>query len=198
MHVEGTMTDSDATVRPAFANAHTHIGDSVAKEAGAGLSLDDLVAPPDGLGTSGARDDDFAERRRATREAGKSFGSHAGERDPHDHTPALGLDPTVLVHAVHPEPERLDRIERDAVPVVVCPRSNLVTGVGTPPIADLLERTTVALDTGNVMLDSPSMSREMESVAKVGGRRRRRAGAPPGRGVGSVARRRAETGRRTA
>ena len=171
------MTDSDATVRPAFANAHTHIGDSVAKEAGAGLSLDDLVAPPDGLGTSGARDDDFAERRRATREAGKPFGSHAGERDPHDHTPALGLDP---------------------VPVVVCPRANLVTGVGTPPIADLLERTTVALDTGNVMLDSPSMFREMESVAKVGGRRRRRAGAPPGRGVGSVARRRAETGRRTA
>ena len=99
------MTDSDATVRPAFANAHTHIGDSVAKEAGAGLSLDDLVAPPDGLGTSGARDDDFAERRRATREAGKPFGSHAGERDPHDHTPALDLD----------------RIERDSVPVVVCP-----------------------------------------------------------------------------
>jgi cytosine/adenosine deaminase-related metal-dependent hydrolase len=241
--VEETTTDADAIVCPAFVNAHTHIGDSIAKEAGAGLSLDELVAPPDGLkhrllraasadekieamrrslrfmmrsgtaatvefreggvegveairraldgldieatvlgretaaamqaadgfGASGARDDDFAERRRATREAGKPFGIHAGERDPYDLTPALDLDPTFLVHVVHPDPEHLDRIEREGVPVVVCPRSNLVTGVGTPPIADLLDRTTVALGTDNVMLNSPSMFREMEFAAKVGG-----------------------------
>ncbi|AXG06935.1 nucleoside deaminase [Haloplanus rubicundus] len=240
--VEETTTDSDAIVCPAFVNAHTHIGDSIAKEAGAGLSLDELVAPPDGLkhrllraasadekieamrrslrfmersgtaatvefreggvegvaairealdgldieatvlgrettaamaeadgfGASGARDDDFAERRAATREAGKPFGIHAGERDPHDLTPALDLDPTFLVHVVHPEPEHLDRIEREGVPVVVCPRSNLVTGVGSPPIADLLDRTTVALGTDNVMLNSPSMFREMEFASKVG------------------------------
>ena len=121
----------------------------------------------DGFGASGARDDDFAERRRATREVGKPFGIHAGERDPHDLTPALDLDPTFLVHVVHPDPEHLDRIEREDVPVV-CPRSNLVTGVGTPPIADLLDRTTVALGTDNVMLNSPSMFREMEIAAKVG------------------------------
>jgi cytosine/adenosine deaminase-related metal-dependent hydrolase len=241
--VEETTTDSDAIVCPAFVNAHTHIGDSIAKEAGAGLSLDELVAPPDGLkhrllraasvtekieamrrslrfmersgtaatvefreggvagvaairealdgldieatvlgretaaamaeadgfGASGARDDDFAERRAATREAGKPFGIHAGERDSHDLTPALDLDPTFLVHVVHPEPEHLERIEREGVPVVVCPRSNLVTGVGMPPIADLLDRTTVALGTDNVMLNSPSMFREMEFAAKVGG-----------------------------
>src|SRR6056297_3350958 len=47
--VEAASTDTDAIVCPAFVNAHTHIGDSIAKEAGAGLSLDDLVAPPDGL-----------------------------------------------------------------------------------------------------------------------------------------------------
>src|SRR6056297_1757506 len=47
--VEETRVDSDAIVCPAFVNAHTHIGDSVAKEAGEGLSLADLVAPPDGL-----------------------------------------------------------------------------------------------------------------------------------------------------
>jgi cytosine/adenosine deaminase-related metal-dependent hydrolase len=241
--VEETRTDSDAIVCPAFVNAHTHIGDSIAKEAGAGLSLDELVAPPDGLkhrllraasaeemieamrrslrfmersgtaatvefreggvegveairraldgldiqatilgrettaameaadgfGASGARDDDFTERRAATREAGKPFGIHAGERDPHDLTPALDLDPTFLVHVVHPEPAHLERIEREEVPVVVCPRSNLVTGVGTPPIADLLDRTTVALGTDNVMLNSPSMFREMEFAAKAGG-----------------------------
>ena len=241
--IEETATDSDAIICPAFVNAHTHIGDSIAKEAGAGLSLDDLVAPPDGLkhrllraastaekvdamrrslrfmarsgtartiefreggvegvrairealdgldveatvlgretvdamkagdgfGASGARDDDFEERRAATRTANKPFGIHAGERDPHDLSPALDLDPTFLVHVVHPEPHHLDRIEQEGVPVVVCPRSNLVTGVGTPPIAELVDRTTVALGTDNVMLNSPSMFREMEFAAKVGG-----------------------------
>ncbi|MFB6196142.1 MAG: amidohydrolase family protein [Haloplanus sp.] len=241
--VEEAETDSDAIVCPAFVNAHTHIGDSIAKEAGAGLSLDELVAPPDGLkhrllraasreekvtamrrslrfmeqsgtaatvefreggvegvrairealdgrdltavvlgretvaameeadgfGASGARDDDFTAERAATREAGKPFGIHAGERDPHDLDPALDLDPTFLVHVVHPEPRHLDRIDREDVPVVVCPRSNLVTDAGTPPIADLLDRTTVALGTDNVMLNSPSMFREMEFAAKVGG-----------------------------
>ncbi|WP_251331014.1 amidohydrolase family protein [Haloplanus pelagicus] len=241
--VEETTTDSDDIVCPAFVNAHTHLGDSIAKEAGSGLSLDELVAPPDGLkhrllraatdaekitamrrslrfmqrsgttatvefreggadgvrairraldgldvdavvlgretvaamhesdgfGASGARDADFTSERAATREAGKPFGIHAGERDPTDLTPALDLDPTFLVHVVHPEPDHLDRIEREGVPVVVCPRSNLVTGVGTPPIADLLDRTSVALGTDNVMLNSPSMFREMEFAAKVGG-----------------------------
>ncbi|MFB6101375.1 MAG: amidohydrolase family protein [Haloplanus sp.] len=240
--IEETATDSDAIVCPAFVNAHTHLGDSIAKEAGAGLSLDELVAPPDGLkhrllraasdeetvaamrrslrfmersgtaatvefreggvdgvrtirraldgfdiqavvlgretadamraadgfGASGARDEDFTDRRAATREAGKPFGIHAGERDADDIDPALDLDPTFLVHVVHPEPHHLDRIEREGIPVVVCPRSNLVTGVGTPPITDLLDRTTVALGTDNVMLNSPSMFREMAFAAKVG------------------------------
>ncbi|MFD1598294.1 amidohydrolase family protein, partial [Halobellus rarus] len=49
----------------------------------------------------------------------------------------------------------------------VCPRSNLVTGVGVPPIRELVERTTVALGTDNVMLNSPSMFREMEFAAKL-------------------------------
>ncbi|AZH25422.1 amidohydrolase family protein [Haloplanus aerogenes] len=241
--VEETTTDADAIVCPAFVNAHTHIGDSIAKEAGRDLSLDELVAPPDGLkhrllrdastaekvaamrrslrfmersgtaatvefreggvegveairealqgldieatvlgrettaameagdgfGASGARDADFTAERAATREAGKPFGIHAGERDAEDLTPALDLDPTFLVHVVHPEPAHLERIERGGVPVVVCPRSNLVTGVGVPPMAELLDRTTVALGTDNVMLNSPSMFREMEFAAKVGG-----------------------------
>ncbi|MFB6221492.1 MAG: amidohydrolase family protein, partial [Halolamina sp.] len=222
-------------------NAHTHIGDSIAKEAGGGLSLDDLVAPPDGLkhrllrdasrkekveamarslrfmeqtgtaaflefreggvegvetirdaladrdidpvifgretadamraadgfGASGARDSDFGDLRAAAREAGKPFAIHAGERDPHDITPAMDLDPAFLVHMVHPREEHLDSLAEEETPVVVCPRSNLVTNVGVPPIRELLERTTVALGTDNVMLNSPSMFREMEFAAKL-------------------------------
>jgi cytosine/adenosine deaminase-related metal-dependent hydrolase len=239
--IEPAETASSDIICPAFVNAHTHIGDSIAKEAGRGLSLDELVAPPDGLkhrllaeanrselvesmrrslqfmraggtgaflefreggtegvevlfdavdavdiepvvfgredtdvleiadgfGASGARDDDFSAERTTTRQANKLFGIHAGERDSHDINPALDLDPDFVVHMVHPEPIHFERLDDKETPVVVCPRSNLVTNVGVPPVADLLERTTVALGTDNVMLNSPSMFREMEFVAKL-------------------------------
>jgi cytosine/adenosine deaminase-related metal-dependent hydrolase len=239
--VEEVSTDSTDIVLPAFVNAHTHVGDSIAKEAGEGLSLDDLVAPPDGLkhrllraasreetvdairrslsfmeaegttafldfregdvegietlreaaagfdiepvilgrestaameasdgyGASGARDGEFGAERNATRRAGKLFGIHAGERDSGDVNPALDLDPDFLVHMVHPEPLHLDRLEDEAVPVVICPRSNLVTKVGVPPVRELLDRTSVALGTDNVFLNSPSVFREMEFTAKL-------------------------------
>jgi cytosine/adenosine deaminase-related metal-dependent hydrolase len=239
--VEEASVDSEDVVAPAFVNAHTHLGDSIAKEAGAGLSLDELVAPPDGLkhrllraadrkekidamrrslrymreggtsaflefreggvegvdalreaaegidldpvvfgretveamevgdgfGASGARDGEFGAERTACREAGKPFAIHAGERDATDINPALDLNPDLLVHMVHAESLHLDRVADLEIPVAVCPRSNLVTGVGTPPVRDLLDRTTVALGTDNVMLNSPSMFREMEFACKL-------------------------------
>ncbi|MDZ5811880.1 amidohydrolase family protein [Halorubrum sp. AD140] len=47
--VEEVDTESTDIVLPAFVNAHTHLGDSVAKEAAVGLSLDEAVAPPGSL-----------------------------------------------------------------------------------------------------------------------------------------------------
>ena len=239
--VEEEAVESTDIVVPAFVNAHTHVGDSIAKEAGAGLDLEELVAPPDGLkhrllrtaaperlveamrhslrfmestgtaafldfreggvegvkaleqavsgldieavvlgretveamergdgfGASGAADGEFGRERSATRSAGKRFGIHAGEVDAGDINPALDLEPDFLVHLVNAESVHLERIGDSEIPVVVCPRSNLVTGVGLPPITDLVERTTVALGTDNVMLNSPSMFREMEFAAKL-------------------------------
>jgi len=237
--IEETDTDSTDLVVPAFVNAHTHLGDSVAKDAAAGLSLDDAVAPPDslkhrrlaaadrdelvtamrrtlrfagrtgtascldfresgvdgaralrdaaapldvdafvfgsddpavldvadGYGASGANDDDFAAERAAAAERDKPFAIHAGEPDATDIHPALDLDPDLLVHMVHADREHLERVADQSVPIVACPRANAVLDVGRPPIRELIEHATVALGTDNVMLNAPSMFREMAYTA---------------------------------
>ncbi len=238
--VESAPTDATDVVCPAFVNAHTHLGDSVAKEAAVGLSLDEAVAPPDslkhrelaaadreelvtamrrtlrfaertgtaacldfresgvegaralreaarpvdvepfvfgsgppavldvadGYGASGANDDDFTEERAAARERDVPFAIHAGEPDATDIHPALDYDPDLLVHMVHAGEEHLRRVTEASVPVAVCPRANTVLDVGTPPLRALLDHTTVALGTDNVMLNPPSMFREMAYTAK--------------------------------
>jgi len=237
--VEECATDSTAIVLPAFVNAHTHLGDAVAKDAAVGLGLQEAVAPPDslkhrrlaaadrselvtamartlremgatgtaavadfrengpegaralrdaaadsrvqafvfgsgpasvldvadGYGASGANDDEFAAERAAAREAGKPFAIHAGEPDASDVHPALDLEPDLLVHMVHAGPDHLERVAEASVPVVACPRTNSVLGVGTPPLRALVDHTTVALGTDNVMLNPPSMFREMAYTA---------------------------------
>ncbi len=237
--VETADVESSRIIIPAFVNAHVHLGDSVAKDAGAGLTLRELVAPPDGLkhrllraadpteleaamrrslqfmqsggtsacadfreggvegvdrlraaatglsidalafgrgtptvlevadgyGASGAADGDFEAARDAARTRAKPFGIHAGEVGRDDIDPALDLEPDYLVHMVHADADHLTRVGDAEVPVVVCPRSNLATGVGRPPIAALSRQTTVALGTDNVMLNGPSMFREMATTA---------------------------------
>lgn len=238
--IEDVETESSDIILPAFVNAHTHLGDAVAKEAAVGLSLEEAVAPPDslkhrklaaadrsdlvaamrrtlrfmrqtgtvscldfrefgtdgarmlrdaarptaidpfifgsgdqsvlevadGYGASGASDDDFTDERAACTDRDVPFAIHAGEPDQTDIHPALDLEPDLLVHMVHAQQEHLERVADQSVPVAVCPRANTVLDVGTPPLPALLEHTSVALGTDNVMLNPPSMFREMAYTAK--------------------------------
>jgi cytosine/adenosine deaminase-related metal-dependent hydrolase len=238
--IEETTTVSTDIIVPAFVNAHTHLGDSVSKEAAVGLSLNEAVAPPDslkhrrlaaashedlvtamrrtlrfmyrtgtvscldfresgpdgaralreaaaptdvtafifgsgdtavlevadGYGASGANDDDFTHERAVCSDRGVPFAIHAGEPDATDIHPALDLEPDLLVHMIHAGPDHLDRVAHEDVPIAVCPRANTVLGVGQVPLRELLDHTTVALGTDNVMLNTPSMLREMAYTAK--------------------------------
>jgi cytosine/adenosine deaminase-related metal-dependent hydrolase len=150
-------------------------GATALREAGEGLGIDPFIFGSDeisvldvadGYGASGANDDDFGDERAATRERGLPFAIHAGEPDPTDIHPALDLEPDLLVHMVHAEADHLERVAEQSVPIAVCPRANNVLDVGKATIRELLDHTTVALGTDNVMLNQPSMLREMEYTAK--------------------------------
>ena len=67
---EGEIIDaSGKIVCPRFINAHTHIGDSIIKDEGDGLSLDEMVKPPHGIkhvALESADDDELIEAMRET------------------------------------------------------------------------------------------------------------------------------------
>ncbi len=123
-----------------------------------------------GIGISSTRDhprswvEDVVETARSE---GKKVALHAGESGRDDIEDALSLEPDLLVHLTKAEPRDLAKVAEAKVPVVVCPRSNLVTGVGIPDVARMLDLgIVVGLGTDNVMLNSPNLFSEMEFASK--------------------------------
>ncbi len=238
-------SDISGLVCPAFVNAHTHVGDSIAKDLPY-MPLDDLVKPPDGLkhrilraaspeeiaegirstladmaatgtghcadfrengvrgvqllrelaggratilgrvtdedtvedvlryadglGLSGANDIPhdalFSMAKKAT-DRGKIVGIHAGELNRSDVDTAIELRPGFLVHMTHASDRDLHRAGDLGIPVAVCPRSNMATGVGIPPLKKMAEAgLLLGLGTDNVMINAPDMFAEMEWASK--------------------------------
>ena len=124
----------------------------------------------DGTGLSSTSDleiDVIREIVMNTKTKGKKFAIHAGERDNTDILPAIGLEPDILIHLNHAGKKEIKLIEEANIPVVVCLRSNFITGSGLPPIKKMLdEGILVAAGTDNVMLNSVNMFSEMEFLAK--------------------------------
>ena len=123
-----------------------------------------------GAGISSTRDHPIQltkETVKRARSCGKKVAFHAGESGRDDIEDALEMDPDFLVHLVQASFEDLKRAADADVPIVVCPRSNLITGVGLPKVADMIEEgITVGVGTDNVMLNSTNMFSEMEFVSK--------------------------------
>lgn len=136
-----------------------------------GEDLNSILREGDGIGLSSTRDIDPLLCRKAvefSRKARKLFVIHAGEKNPRDIRSAVDLNPNFLVHLTHAVEEDLRLIFDAGISVVVCPRSNLVTGAGTPPIKKMLqEGLSVSVGTDNVMLNSINMFSEMEFISKI-------------------------------
>ncbi|MCX9084251.1 MAG: amidohydrolase family protein [Candidatus Methanoperedens sp.] len=102
-----------------------------------------------------------------TREKGKKFAIHAGEKDSTDISGALSLSPDFLVHLTKASDKDIKTVADSNIPVVVCPRSNYMTRSGIPPIQKMIDADiTVAVGTDNVMLNSANMFSEMEFLVK--------------------------------
>ncbi|MHC1603689.1 MAG: amidohydrolase family protein, partial [Candidatus Syntropharchaeales archaeon] len=81
---------------------------------------------------------------------------------------ALELSPDLLIHMVHARDSDIKRMAVCEIPLVICIRSNLVTGVGLPPLSDMLDAgIVIGIGTDNVMLNSPDILTEIEFVSKL-------------------------------
>jgi cytosine/adenosine deaminase-related metal-dependent hydrolase len=136
--------------------------------------MDELLKVCNGIGISGANDISYRvliAAVEAARKADKMFSIHGGEKDSSDITAAIELEPDFIVHMTHAGSADMRALSNADIPVVVCPRSNFVTGVGSPahpPIHKMLNMNiTVAVGTDNVMFNSVNMFAEMEFLSKV-------------------------------
>jgi cytosine/adenosine deaminase-related metal-dependent hydrolase len=123
-----------------------------------------------GLGISSTRDHDLDYLKTVTaaaRKARQALAIHAGEATRDDICDSIALEPDFLVHMNRADEPDLRSVARADIPVVVCPRSNLVTGVGLPNVKKMVELgITLGVGTDNVMLNSPNIFEEMHLLAK--------------------------------
>jgi cytosine/adenosine deaminase-related metal-dependent hydrolase len=136
-----------------------------------GISL--LLSQADGIGMSGSHDVDLdllAQIADTCHKSRRPFCIHAGEKSRHDIKDALSLQPDMLVHLTQAVQSDLELVADASIPVVICPRSNFLTGVGMAPVAEMLKAgLKVGVGTDNVMLNSVNIFSEMEFLSKVFG-----------------------------
>jgi cytosine/adenosine deaminase-related metal-dependent hydrolase len=133
--------------------------------------LKELFESVDGIGVSSVADhplEDVRALAAETKRRQKMFALHAGERVAGDVTDAIELEPDFLVHLLKASSQDFRRMYDKNIAATVCVRSNLVTGLGLPPLQQMLDAgLTVGVGTDNVMLNAPDMLSEMEFISKL-------------------------------
>ena len=133
-------------------------------------NIDELIGLVDGIGMSSIADHPHEDVRFLAEESKrkrKIFALHAGERNAEDIRDAIELEPDFIVHLINAAPRDLRIMHDKNIAAVVCIRSNLVTGLGLPPVQQMLDAgLTVGAGTDNVMLNSPNLFSEMEFISK--------------------------------
>jgi len=142
--------------------------------AGTGTGTEDinvLFESVDGIGMSSVADhprEDLEFLAAEAKRKGKMFALHAGERNTADIKGAIELEPDFIVHLTKASLQEFKKMQDKNIAAVVCIRSNLVTGLGLPPLRQMLEAgLTVGVGTDNVMLNSPDIFSEMEFISKL-------------------------------
>ncbi len=129
-----------------------------------GDDVDNLLEEADGLGISSITDHDMDYLRELRKEAdrhNKLFSLHVSERIREDIDKVLELRPDFVIHMNEATDDDMRRVAEAGIPVVVCPSSNMFFGK-IPPVKRMLDAgLRVALGTDNLMLNSPSILREM-------------------------------------
>lgn len=147
------------------------LGRPAARTVNEELKLGELFESVDGIGMSSVADYPHEDLRFLAAEAqrnGKIFALHAGERNADDIKDAIELEPDFIVHLINAKPHDFTQMRDKKIAAVVCIRSNLVTGLGLPPVRQMLDAgLTVGAGTDNVMLNSPDMLAEMEFISKL-------------------------------
>jgi cytosine/adenosine deaminase-related metal-dependent hydrolase len=179
-----TILDMLDTGTYAFADFREggHIGVQMLLEAIQGLPIEaKILGRPEegsdqihencwGLGISSTRDHKpgaVSDAVNWARSNSKILAMHAGEWGRDDISDSLSFKPDFLVHLSRASNEDLRKVAESGIPVVVCPRSNLVTGSGLPNVQEMVRLgINVGVGTDNVMLNSPNMFSEMKLISK--------------------------------
>lgn len=131
-------------------------------------SVEKVLKNCDGIGISSVVNyspEELKKMSRAAKKSRKLLAVHAAEVGD-DVKVALELKPDFLVHLTNAGEKSLQKIFASKIPVVLCPRANAMLGVGIPRIKEIIENTSVAFGTDNVMVNSLNIFREMEFAFK--------------------------------
>ncbi|MEM2943670.1 MAG: amidohydrolase family protein [Methanomassiliicoccales archaeon] len=132
--------------------------------------MDSLIKIVDGIAVSSISDWDYPTLKDLAdyvRKKGKRFALHASERVRENIDLILDLKPSFLVHMTAASDYDLELCAHEGIPVVICPRSNMLFGK-IPPISKMIEKgVKIALGTDNAMFVLPDVLQEMEFAARL-------------------------------